>query len=77
MCGKLDYWVYGFRPAGAAREKLYAGKREGCGFSRGVSCGVVFYHPTRDISCVVHGDDFSFSGLEEDLMDWRLGANLV
>ncbi len=68
MCGKLDYWVYGFRPAGAAWEKLYAGKFEGCGFIRGVSCGVVFYHPTRDLSCVVHGDDFSFSGLEEDLI---------
>ena len=26
------------------------------------------YHPKRDLSCVVHGDDFSFCGLEEDLV---------
>jgi hypothetical protein len=30
-------------------------------------CGVVFYHPIRDIALVVHGDDFTFCGLEEDL----------
>ena len=23
-CGKLNYWLYGFRPAAAAWEKLYA-----------------------------------------------------
>ena len=34
------------------------------GFERGVSCGVVFYHPERDLSLVVHGDDFHFA-------DWR------
>ena len=68
MCGKLDFWLYGFRPAAAAWEKHYAGKLEDSGFLRGVSCGVVFYHPERDISCVVHGDDFSFGGLEEDLV---------
>eukprot|EP00973_Karenia_brevis_P019452 2668664-Karenia_brevis.AAC.1 len=39
---------------------------------RGVSCGVVFYHKERDISLVVHGDDFTFCGLEEDLM-WVRG----
>jgi len=68
MCGKLDYWVYGFRPAAAAWEKHYSEKLEGCGFKRGAGCGVVFYHSERDISCVVHGDDFSFCGLEEDLI---------
>ena len=49
MCGKLDFWLYGFRPAAAAWEKHYAVKFEGCGFVRGVSCGVVFYHPERDV----------------------------
>ena len=68
MCGKLDFWLYGFRPAAAAWEKLYCEKLEGAGFERGISCGVVFYHPAKDISVVVHGDDFTFCGLEEDLL---------
>ena len=59
--------LYGFRQAAAAWERLYSGKLEGCGFVRGKSCGVVFYHPARDVSCVVHGDDFTFVGCEEDL----------
>ena len=33
-----------------------------CGFERGLTCAVVFYHAGRDISCVVHGDDFTFEG---------------
>ena len=68
MCGKLDYWLYGCRKAGNAWESNYAHKFEGCGFIRGISCGVVYYHPTRDLSLVVHGDDFTFCGLEEDLI---------
>ena len=35
------------------------------GFKRGVTCVVVFYHAERDISLVVHGDDFTF---EPDLL---------
>ena len=42
MCGKLNYWLYGFRPAAAAWEKHYAGLLESVGFKRGDSCGVVF-----------------------------------
>ena len=45
MRGKLQFWLYGFRPAAAAWEKHYAGKFEGVGFVRGASSGVVFYHP--------------------------------
>ena len=66
-CGKLNYWLYGFRPAAAAWEKHYAGLLEGVGFERGNACGVIFYHEERDISLAVHGDDFTFCGLEEDL----------
>ena len=62
MCGKLDFWLYGFRPAAAAWEQLYASKLEDVGFVRGLSCGVVFYHQGRDISLAVHGDDFTFCG---------------
>ena len=37
------------------------------GFERGIACGVVFYHRERDIALAVHGDDFTFCGLDEDL----------
>eukprot|EP00973_Karenia_brevis_P005991 815404-Karenia_brevis.AAC.1 len=64
--------MYGMRGAAAAWEKRYAEKLSSEGFMRGVSCGVVFYHKERDISLVVHGDGFTFCGLEEDLM-WVRG----
>ena len=57
MCGKLKRWLYGFRPAAKAWENHYVEKLEEKGFRRGIGCGVVFYHPTRDLSLAVHGDD--------------------
>ena len=68
MCGKLNFWLYGFRKAAAAWEKLYSSKLEGIGFVRGMSSGVVFYHPVKDISLAVHGDDFTFCGEKQDLI---------
>ena len=67
--GKLDNWLYWFRPAAAAWENHYAGKLEEAGFVRGVSTPVSFYHPERDISLVVHGDDFTFVG-EQEHLEW-------
>ena len=68
-CGKLRSRLYGFRPAAAAWEKHYSALLEGEGFVRGMSCGVVFYHPDRDVRCVVHGDNFTILGHTEQL-DW-------
>ena len=39
MCGKLVYWLYGFRPAAAAWERLYSGKLVDEGFVRGTRVG--------------------------------------
>jgi hypothetical protein len=55
------------QPGAAAWERLYSGKLVSEGFVRGDSYGVVFYHPVRDLSLVVHGDDFTFCGVDEDL----------
>ena len=41
MCGKLDFWICGMRPAAQAWESLYAGKLEGEGFERGVGNAVI------------------------------------
>ena len=69
VCGKLNFWLYGFRKAAAAWEDLYSELLEGCGFKRGKGCGVVFYHSERDLAGVVHGDDFTFCGCQGEL-DW-------
>ena len=68
MCGKLNHWLYGFRPAAQAWESLYAQKFEEAGFERGSGSPVAFWHRDRDLSCVVHGDDFTFSGFDADLI---------
>ena len=68
-CGKLEFWLYGFRPAAQAWEELYASKLMGVGFVRGDGSPVAFYHPERDLAVVVHGDDFTFSGTDSHL-DW-------
>ena len=67
MCGKLVYWLYGFRKAASEWEKFYAERLKWAGFKRGEGCPVVFHHSGRDVSGAVHGDDFVFTGLEADL----------
>ena len=37
------------------------------GFSRAMSSPVALYHPGRDILGIVHGDDFAFTVVDEDL----------
>ena len=66
-CGKLVYWLYGCREAAQAWEEHYSEKMESVGFTRGTHSPVVFYHEEKDLSCVVHGDDFTFEGEAEDL----------
>ena len=67
--GKLKHWLYGFRPAAAAWENHYAEKLQSEGFSRGLSTPVSFYNAAKDVSLVVHGDDFTFVGEDQEL-DW-------
>ena len=66
-CGKLNIRLYGFRPAAQAWEELYSKRLEDAGFTRGKASPVVFYHEGRDLAVVVHGDDFTFEGEDEDL----------
>ena len=61
--------VYGTRDAGALWEDTYRAALESMGFSSGVASPCVFHHNERDISCVVHGDDFTSLGSDESL-DW-------
>ena len=66
-CGKLLYWLYGCRRAGQAWEDHYSLVLMQSGFVRAVSSPVAFYHPSREIWVVVHGDDFVVTGVDEEL----------
>ena len=64
-CGKLIHSLYGCRPAAQAWEEHYSALLKNHGFKRLKSVPVAFV----DVSGVVHGDDFVWEGIDEDL-DW-------
>ena len=66
-CGKLRHWLYGCRKAGQAWEDHYSHVLDTAGFDRGTASPVCFTHRARNLWCVVHGDDFTFTGYDEDL----------
>ncbi len=47
--------------------KTYTDYMKSLGFVVGRSNPCNFYHPHRDISCTVHGDDFTSAGREDEL----------
>eukprot|EP00969_Alexandrium_andersonii_P029269 1277689-Alexandrium_andersonii.AAC.1 len=57
------------RAAPARCEALYTTTLQGLGFIRGKASVCCFYHPDRDLRCVAHGDDFTFTGCDLGL-DW-------
>ena len=61
--------VYGTRDAGRIWEDTYTQVLVSLGFEIGVSNPCVFYHPKRDISIVVHGDDFTALA-DDDNLNW-------
>ena len=68
-CAKLLYWLYGMRPAARGWEDTYAEKLMGIGFEQGASAPTLFKHVEKSMECVVHGDDFTILGFEEDLLE--------
>ena len=69
ICAKLRRCLYGTRDAPARGEAFAAGELTAMGFKRGRASPCCFSHRSRDLVCVVHGDDFIFAGKEEEL-DW-------
>ena len=61
--------AYGTRDAGMIREQCYRDALECVRMISGVSSACLFHHADRDISVVVHGDDFTATGTDADL-DW-------
>ena len=67
QCAKLRRSLYGTRAAPARWEALYTRTLEGFGFARGVANACCFYHAEWGVRCVVHGDDFTFTGYDAKL----------
>ena len=66
-CAKLLYTLYGMRMAARNWEREYTRVLKELGFVPGKASSVTFYHPTRTVRLVVHGDDFIIEGEEQDL----------
>ena len=70
---RLDRCMYGCRDAGAIWEIVYSSALVAMGFQQGKSSPCCFYHPTWDLQCVVHGDDFTCLGTASSLDKWEAG----
>ena len=65
--GRLNVCLYGTRDASKGWQTTLSNHLVELGFKRGKGFPAVFYHPTRDIKCLVHGDDYVSAGLDEEL----------
>ena len=61
--------MYGTRDAAQNWEHAYVEQLEKLGFKRGLATPCAFYMKEKELRVVVHGDDFTVLGREEDL-DW-------
>ena len=64
---KLRRWLYGMRKAASGWEEDYAGRLEKVGYKRGIAAPTVFWNKDAEVRVVVHGDDFTFMGTDEQL----------
>ena len=67
--GKLNLSLYGTRDAAQNLQKEYTGYMMALGFKVGKASPCNFYHPRLDITCTVHGDDFTSCG-PENAIEW-------
>ena len=63
--------VYGTRDAGKSWEDTYTLAMENMGFTAGTSNPCVFGNEEKQLMCVVHGDNFTTLGLDEDLNEFE------
>ena len=68
MCGLLQRHMYGTRAAADGWQQEYARTlTEDLGFEQGAASPCIFVHKTRNLTCSVHGDDFTFLSIDESL----------
>ena len=69
VCGRLNFWLYGMRPASKGWESEYRRRLVSLGFTAGRSSPCCFHRESDGTSCVVHGDDFTFEGEADALSE--------
>ena len=69
MCRFLNFNLCGTRGAAQAWEEHYGDNMKNWGFEQGRGCPCVFVHKARELIVVVHGDNFTSLGTDENL-DW-------
>jgi hypothetical protein len=69
FCARLRRCLYGTRDAPKRWEAFLADELRKMGFAQGRASPCCFQHSSRDLRCVVHGDDFVFAGPVIEL-DW-------
>ena len=69
MLGLQVRCVYGTRDAGAIWEETYRSVLVNAGFTPGIASPCIFHHKDKDLTCVIHGDDFTTLG-SDDALDW-------
>lgn len=67
----LKRCVYGTRDTGLLWENTCNECREAIGFRRGVANPCCFFHAERDLSLVVHGNDFTTRGTRSNLVGFE------
>ena len=67
--GRLRLCLYGTRDAAIMWQQTLSELFVGCGFVRWLGHRSFFHHPKRDITTLVHGDDYCSAGMGDDL-DW-------
>ena len=65
MCGMLNMAVYGTRGAASNFESESTGALENSGFKCGRAVTCILHNEKRDISLIVHGDDFTILAKEK------------
>ena len=65
--GKLNLSLYGTRDAAKNWQEHLSRHLEEIGFVRGVGHPSVYYHPSRGLVTLVHGDDYTIAGSIKDL----------
>ena len=69
MCGKLNVSMYGTRDAALNWALEYGETLKAAGYQQGVSNPCLFWHPQKEVTVMVHGDDFVAVGDDEELKE--------
>ena len=69
VCGKLNRTMYGTLDAAQSWGDHYSKILTDAGFIKGLASPCHFFHPSRDIPLLVHGDDF-IAAAEDDQLEW-------